>query len=65
MAVALAFLVLGADRWRVLASLQESMGGVSSSYWPGLLIYPALLYLLVALPIQKLGAGGLPSTKTD
>ena len=65
MAVALAFLVLGADRLPALASLQESMGGVSSSYWPGLLIYPAMLYLLIALPFQKMGAGGLPSTKTD
>ncbi len=65
MAVALAFLVLGADRLPALAWLQESMGGVSSSYWPGLLIYPAMLYLLVALPFQKMGKGGLPSTKTD
>ena len=65
MAVALAFLVLGADRLPALATLLESMGGVSSSFWPGLLIYPALLYLLVVLPLQKMGASGLPSTRTD
>ncbi len=65
MAVALAFLVLGADRLPALESLLESMAKVSPSFWPGLLIYPAMAYLLVVLPFQKMSAGGLPSTKTD
>jgi putative OPT family oligopeptide transporter len=65
MAVALAFLVLGADRFPALASLQESMSGFSANYWPGLLIYPAMIYLLVILPLQKMKESGLPSTKIE
>jgi putative OPT family oligopeptide transporter len=65
MAVALAFLVLGAERFGAIASLRESMSGFTASYWPGLLIYPALLYLLVAVPLQKMNDGGLPTPKTD
>lgn len=58
MAVGLAFLVLGADRLPALASLQESMGRVSPSFWPGLIIYPAMIYLLVVLPFQKMAKTG-------
>lgn len=65
MAVALAFLVLGAERSGAIASLRESMSGFTPSYWPGLLIYPALLYLLVAVPLQKMRDPGLPTVKTD
>ena len=65
MAVALAFLVLGADRFTLIASLRESMAGFSANYWPGLLIYPVMIYLLVILPLNKMKESGLPSTKTD
>ena len=55
MAVVLAFFVLGADRLPALASLHNSMTSAASpSYWPGLLIYPILLYMLVWLPLQKM-----------
>jgi len=58
MAVVLAFLVLGADRLPALASLHNSMTSAASpSYWPGLLIYPILLYMLVWLPLQKMSEG--------
>ena len=55
MAVVLAFFVLGADRLPALASLHNSMTSAASpSYWPGLIIYPILLYMLVWLPLQKM-----------
>lgn len=56
MAVALAFLVLGADRFAAVASLREGMSGFSATYWPGLLIYPVMLYFLVAMPLQRMYA---------
>ena len=66
MAVVLAFLVLGADRFPILESLHQSMvSGISARYWPSLLIYPAMIYLLVWLPLQKMKESGLPSTKTE
>ena len=52
--VALAFLVLGADRFATLASLREGMAGFSASYYPGLLIYPVMIYLLVFLVIAAM-----------
>ena len=58
MAVVLAFLVLGADRLPALASLHNSMTSAASpSYWPSILIYPILLYMLVWLPLQKMSEG--------
>ena len=58
MAVVLAFLVLGADRIPALASLHNSMTSAASpSYWPSILIYPILLYMLVWLPLRKMSGG--------
>ena len=58
MAVVLAFLVLGADRIPALASLHNSMTSAASpSYWPSVLIYPILLYMLVWLPLRKMSEG--------
>jgi hypothetical protein len=66
MAVILAFLVLGEDFFPLLARLRAA---VTPSWEPSfllsLLVYPALVYLLVFLPLRKMGEGGLPSVKTE
>ena len=66
MAVVLAFLVLGADRVPALAAMHQGMLGMASpSFWPSLLVYPALFYLLVMLPLKKMDEAELPASKTD
>ncbi|HXV60417.1 MAG TPA: OPT/YSL family transporter, partial [Vicinamibacteria bacterium] len=66
MAVLLAFLVLGSDFVPSLTELRQSVtAGITPRYWLGLVVYPALLYLLVWVPFTKMRMGGLPSTKTD
>jgi putative OPT family oligopeptide transporter len=66
MAVILAFLVLGQDFFPFLVRLRTA---VTPSWEPSfllsLLVYPALLYLLVFLPLRKMREGGLPSVKTE
>ncbi len=80
MAVVLAFLVLGQDlhgtttgivhglTWlpAVLRDgLVSASGALSPQFLLGLLIYPALIYLLVWVPIKKMREGGLPSAKVE
>lgn len=57
MAVMLAFLVLGADFLPSLAAAREAVAArVEPSVGLGLLVYPALAYLLVWLPLKKMRA---------
>ncbi len=70
MAVLLAFIVLFDDLKVGVAEaisngLQAAGGLMAPQFWLGLLVYPALLYFLVWLPIQKGREGGLPATKVD
>ncbi len=54
-AVVLAFIVLGADLFPVFGGLQRIMNvGVTPSYLLGLIAYPALAYLLIWMPLQKM-----------
>lgn len=58
MAVMLAFVVLGGDFSGILKSLTELLRDNSSAHFSlSLIIYPVLLYLLVFLPLKKLGEG--------
>lgn len=66
MAVALAFLVLGADFIEPLKAMHEKIaGGVTPRYWLSLLIYPILIYLLVWVPINRMRGNGAPSKKVE
>lgn len=66
MAVILAFFVLGADFVPGLTNLRNRItAGLVPHYSLGLVIYPALAYFFVWLPLQKMREGGLPSTKTE
>jgi putative OPT family oligopeptide transporter len=66
MAVILAFLVLGEDFFPFLVRLRAA---VTPSWEPSfllsLLVYPALVYLLVFLPLKKMRESGLPSVKAE
>ncbi len=63
MAVILAFMVLGAERFPLLQALHDRLAGMTPRYWLALLIYPVLLYLLVWLPIKRAREGGAPAVK--
>jgi uncharacterized oligopeptide transporter (OPT) family protein len=66
MAVMLAFLVLGADFSSIVSGLRAWMQRVASpSFAAGLLVYPALVYLLIFLPLSKMQAPGVPAAKID
>jgi putative OPT family oligopeptide transporter len=66
MAVALAFLVLGADFFEPLKAMHAKIaGGVTPRYWLSLLIYPILIYLLVWVPINRMRGDGARSTKVE
>jgi len=66
MAVVLAFIVIGGERFPALLAARDSLtGGVTPSFWLGLLVYPALLYFLVWTPLQKMKSTGIPSVKAD
>ena len=59
MAVALAFLVLGGDFYPPLIAVHEKIaGGLTNRgfpvFWLSLIMYPALAYLLVYLPVKKM-----------
>ena len=57
MAVLLAFLVLGADLSPFFRVLQQTIQvNATPSYILGLVIYPALVYLLIWIPIRKIDA---------
>ncbi len=58
MAVILAFLVLGGDFIPGLTAAREALtAGLTGSFLLSLVIYPALLYLLVWLPLKKMKEG--------
>jgi hypothetical protein len=66
MAVILAFVVIGQDFFPFLTRLRAAVtpsGG--PSFFLSLLVYPALVYLLVFLPLRKMREGGLPSVKAE
>jgi len=66
MAVVLAFLVLAGERLPALNRIHESLtAGIEPHYVIGLIVYPALAYFLVWMPIQKMREGGLPSAKNE
>jgi putative OPT family oligopeptide transporter len=66
MAVILAFVVLGGEFVPSLGALREGLtAGIVPSHLPGLVLYPALLYLLVWIPLKKMRESGLPATKTE
>jgi putative OPT family oligopeptide transporter len=64
MAVALAFVVLGADFFPAFAAIRERLAGITPSYGLGLAIYPVLTYLFVWLPLMKMRETGLSSVRT-
>jgi len=66
MAVILAFLILGGDFFPFLVRMREAVTpSWEPSFFLSLLVYPALVYLLVFLPLQKMREGGLPSVKAE
>jgi putative OPT family oligopeptide transporter len=66
MAVLLAFLVLGADFSSIAATLRGWMEAVANpSVAAGLLVYPALVYLLIFLPLAKMREPGVPAAKIE
>jgi putative OPT family oligopeptide transporter len=66
MAVMLAFVVLGGDFFPALGELRGGLtAGIVPRHLPGLVLYPALLYLLVWIPLKKMRESGLPATKTE
>jgi len=66
MAVILAFLVLGGDFFPFLVTLREAVTpSFEPSFLLSLVVYPALIYLLVFLPLKKMSEGGLPSAKAE
>jgi putative OPT family oligopeptide transporter len=55
MAVALAFLVLGGDFYPPMIAFHQKMAGsITPRFWLSLIMYPALAYLLVYLPVKKM-----------
>ena len=66
MAVLLAFLVLGADFSSLVAGVRDWMRSVASpSFLAGLIVYPALVYGLVFLPLSKMKEAGVPAAKIE
>jgi len=66
MAVALAFMVLGADFFPAMMSFYENLtGAITPNFWLSLIIYPVLVYMLVWLPIKRMRGGGLPATRVE
>jgi putative OPT family oligopeptide transporter len=80
MAVVLAFLVLGKDLHGSTTGLVQKLtwlpsvlrdglvaasGLMHPSAWLGVIAYPALIYLLVWLPIKKMRSSDMPATKVD
>ena len=67
MAVILAFLVLGGDFYPALLAARDGIISVlpAPRFWVGLVIYPAMIYLLVMLPAKIMRQGGVPGTKIE
>jgi putative OPT family oligopeptide transporter len=66
MAVILAFLVIGQDFFPFLGRMRAAVTPSGEpSFLLSLLVYPALVYLLVFLPLRKMRESGLPSLKAE
>ncbi|MDH3403605.1 MAG: oligopeptide transporter, OPT family [Acidobacteriota bacterium] len=66
MAVILAFLVLGADFSPALQAAREAVTGwATPHFWLSLFVYPALVYLLVWVPIQRMRRGAGPAVPLE
>jgi putative OPT family oligopeptide transporter len=65
MAVVLALLVIGADRFPILLSFQNLNFLEDPSYLLSLFAYVIVLGMLVWLPISQMRSGSLPSTHLD
>ena len=65
MAVVLALLVIGADRFPFLLSFQNLNFLEEQSYFLSLLAYVIVLGMLVWLPISKMRMESLSSTRLD
>jgi putative OPT family oligopeptide transporter len=65
MAVVLALLVIGGDFAPWLLGFQGLTFGATASFWPSLIAYPVVLYLLAWFTISKMREGGLPASKVD
>jgi putative OPT family oligopeptide transporter len=66
MAVALAFMVLGADIYAPLMAVHEKItGAITPRFWLSLIIYPVLIYLLVVVPMKRMRDVGAPATKVE
>jgi len=65
MAVVLALLVIGADFAPWLQSFRRLTFGLGASFWPSLIIYPVVLYLLAWFTLDVGRRGGAPSATMD
>lgn len=65
MAVALALLVIGADRFPALLGFQSLNFLASPSFPLSMVAYLIVIAMLVWLPVSKMKQGGLPSTQID
>jgi len=65
MAVILALLVIGADRFPVLLSFQGLRFLSEPSWFLSLFAYVFVLWMLVWIPVSRMKQGGLPSTHLD
>jgi uncharacterized oligopeptide transporter (OPT) family protein len=65
MAVVLALLVIGADRYPFLLSFQRLTFLEEPSFYLSFIAYAIVLAMLVWLPLSRMREGGLPSTHID
>ena len=67
MAVILAFLVLGGDFFPAMTSMREGLMSAlpEPRFWLSLIVYPALIYLLILLPVKVMRQQGVPGTKVE
>jgi ABC-type dipeptide/oligopeptide/nickel transport system permease component len=65
MAVILALLVMGSDKFPVLTSFQALAFLAEPSFLLGLLGYVIAAYMLIWLPVSRMRAGGLSSHHLD
>lgn len=65
MAVVLALVFIGAERFPALLNYQNLAGGMQPNFYLGLLAYPAVLFGLAWFTISKMRESGLPSSKVD
>jgi len=65
MAVVLALLVIGADKYPFLLGFQGLAFLSQPSFFLSLLAYLIVLYMLVWLPVSRMKHGGLPSTHLE